>query len=191
MRQGWNPPSGPRFNPNQGITTDQQRTDWYPESDPEPREIRFVRIPVPRRWWRSSRFRAVLGVTTAVLLVLAGIAVIQLQPTPPPPITVVPIPAERSEVPKSADLAIPTRYIVEGPGRANITYQTLEGEVTEYNLPLPWTVDLDVVEPKLSAKSRSENRQTITCRILQYGETIGTSTAAGMEPECVTVGAVG
>lgn len=181
------PPSHPGlrgpglFNPNQGFMPENlDRTPWpYGEPDPEPMPIRQRRS----RWrWLLRHYPLTVAVVILILAGLIGSWGISVTQQPP----AVPVPAIGSP-----DLAIFTRYTVEGTGRADITYRTLEGDETAVNAALPWSLELDTIEPVLTAHHRSDDVTTITCRVEQYGSAVKVATGKGTHATCTAIGPVG
>ena len=178
------PPSNPGLsNPN----LKPAESYWTP--DPEPMPIRQG-----PKWWRELRHwsRAGLGFLIAALAFLGALTALALIPDAPqqqgsPGILFNP------STDRSPDLAITTRYRVEGTGRADVTYRALDGDETAVNVALPWSMELDTVGPVLTARSRSGEVTTIRCEIEQYGAEVAAANSKGSLATCtaVAVGLVG
>lgn len=187
MSRHWpsiNPGSHPGFDPNQGVTPTKQPDPWgYGEPDPEP-------LPIRRPRW-NPRTVATLALITAILVTIGALTLTGLRHAQrPPAVPIVPVtPAVATD--SRADLAVYTRYVVEGTGQADITYSTLDGQQTEFNVVLPWSTELDAVVPMIEAVSRSTSSSTITCRVAQYGSDVKTVTSRGSHASCTAVGPVG
>lgn len=179
------PPSDPGWNPNQGFT------DW-PYSEPDPAPPQPVQQPLWRRWGGT------LSVTLLVLIFAGALLAVTLhkaqqepEPSPIQPAPVAPVTDLPAGTSASPDLAVSTRYVVEGSGRATITYRTLSGDDVETDMPLPWSTNLDVVVPMVGAQSLENGAGTITCRVEQYGKRVAEQTSKGTQPNCTATGPVG